>query len=109
MNKAVFDDFIPDIIEHAFRKCGPDWHIPLKTVNNYNIVYIIKGNANYRINDAVHEVKPGDLICLREGDLVETVNNHQNLAQIYDVSFRQKHNNAKKLDGGGGGYIPYYK
>jgi len=110
MNRAVSDDFIPEIIDHAFRKCGPDWHIPLKMLNDYNIIYIIKGNAKYRINSTVYEVNTGDLICLREGDLVETVNNHQNLAQIYEISFRQKYFNNKKSDGGGGGgggYVPF--
>jgi uncharacterized cupin superfamily protein len=62
MTKTVFDDFVPDITGHIFRKCSPDWHIPLNTINDYNIIYIVKGNANYRINGAAHETKAGDLL-----------------------------------------------
>jgi len=95
MKRTIFDDFVPEITGHIFRKCGPDWHIPLNAVNDYNLIYIIKGNATYKINGATHEIQPGDLICLRDGDLVEAVAGSQNLMQHFDVSFHQKYQNSR--------------
>jgi len=105
MKKTVFEDFVPEITGHFFRKCSPDWHIPLNTVNDYNIIFIIKGNASYKINGTAHEIQTGDLICLREGDLVEAAANSQSLMQHYDVSFRQKYQNSRMSAEGGGGVL----
>jgi hypothetical protein len=102
MKKTIFEDFVPDITGYVFRKCTPDWHIPLNTVNDYNLIYVIKGNAHYKINGAAYEIKSGDLICLREGDLVEAVTSPQSLMQHFDVSFCQK-NQISRVSGGGGG------
>jgi len=106
MKKTVFEDFVPEITDHVFRKCGPDWHIPLNTTNDYNLIYVIKGNAAYKINGAVHEINSGDLICLREGDFVEAAVNSQSLMHHFDVSFHQKYKNSRiqATGGGGGGY-----
>jgi glyoxylate utilization-related uncharacterized protein len=104
MKKIVFDDFIPEITDHVFRKCGPDWHSPLNTINDYNLVYAVKGNANYSINGKTHDINPGGLLCLKEGDLVEAVTSTQNPMQHFDVSFRQKYQNSKVSGEGGGGY-----
>jgi YesN/AraC family two-component response regulator len=95
MKKTVFDDFVPEITGFVYRKCGPDWFIPLNTVNDYNLIYVIKGNAVYKINGTAHEIKPGGLVCLRDGDLVEAIGNSQSLMQHFDVSFRQKYQNSK--------------
>ena len=108
MKKTVFEDFVPDITDHVFRKCGQDWHIPLNTINDYNLVYIIKGNAKYTINGAAHGVKAGDLLCLREGDLVEAVTGSQNPMQHFDISFRQKYPNSRVSAEGGVLYPTVY-
>ena len=100
MKKTIFDDFIPDITRHAFCKCSPDWRISLNTVNDYNLVYVIKGNASYTINGAVHEISPGSLLCLREGDLVEASTSAQSPMQHFDISFSQKFLNPKGSAGG---------
>jgi AraC-like DNA-binding protein len=100
MKKNIFDDFVPEITHHIFRKCSPDWFVPLNTVNDFNLIYVIKGNAVYKINGTIHEIKPGCLICLREGDLVEANVNSQSLMQHFDVSFRQKYQNARISAGG---------
>jgi hypothetical protein len=103
MSKTVLDDFVPEITDHFFRKCNPGWHLLPYPVNDYNIVYIIKGNATYTINGSPHEAAAGDLICLSEGDLAEAVTSSHNPMQHYDVSFSKKYHNAKKIGGGGGG------
>ena len=100
MKKTVFDDFIPEITDHVFRKCGPDWRSPLNTVNDYNLVYVVKGNSNYTVNGKTHEINPGGLLCLKEGDLVEAVTSPQNPMQHFDVSFRQKYQNSRISAGG---------
>jgi len=95
MKKTIFDDFVPEITAHIFRKCGSDWYIPLNTVNDYNLIYVIKGNGSYKINGAAHEVRQGDLISLREGDLVESAAGSNGLMQHFDVNFRQKYQNSR--------------
>ena len=106
MKKAVFDDFVPDITGHAFRKCGPGWHLLLNTINDYNLVYVVKGNANYMINNVAYEIKPGDLLCLRDGDLVAAATG-KNPPQYFDVSFHQKYQNSRFFEGKRGGvFLP---
>jgi len=94
MKKTVFDNFIPEITDHVFRKCGPDWRSPLNTINDYSLVYVVKGYAHYTINGKTHEIIPGSLLCLKEGDLVEAAAGSPNPMQHYEVSFRQKYQNT---------------
>jgi hypothetical protein len=101
----VFDDFVPKITDHVFRKRSPEWHILPHVIEDYDITYIIKGNARYTINGVTHDLEPGDLLCLTGGDMIEAVTYLQNQTRCFEVSFYSQYPNVKKVGGGGGGVI----
>ena len=87
MDTGTLDDFVPDIAYFVFRKCHPTWRLPENFVNDHDITYIIKGNARYTINNVVHELGPGDLLYLNQGDLKEAITYPQNLMQCFAINF----------------------
>ena len=92
MKEADYTDITPEIAYHVFRKCNPDWRLVKNRVNDHDITYIIKGNARYIINGIIHELKPGDLLYLTEGDIKEAITYPHNLMQCFAINFnfRQK-------------------
>ncbi|MDR2717864.1 MAG: AraC family transcriptional regulator [Treponema sp.] len=97
MNKTAFDDFVPEITTHTFRKCAPGWRISPYSVSGYHLTYVVKGSARYTINGAPHDVEHGDLISLSGGDLVEAVTSPHNTMHHYDISFSRKHPREGKI------------
>ena len=95
MKKNCIDDIIPDIAYYVSRKCNPDWRLWGDRVNDHDITYIMKGNARYTVNGVVHELKPGDLLYLTEGDIKEAITYPHNLMQCFAINFtlRQKSSN----------------
>jgi len=87
MEKATFDDFVPEIAYFVFRKCAPTWRLWENEVNDHDLTYITKGNARYTINHVVHELGPGDLLYLTKGDLKEAITYPQNLMQCFAINF----------------------
>jgi AraC-like DNA-binding protein len=100
MESRVLDDFVPHISNHDFRKCTPDWRILQRQVEDHDITYVIKGGARYTINGVAHELQPGDLLCLTEGDMKEAVTYPQNLMQYYEVNFTINQQRPKITKGG---------
>jgi AraC-like DNA-binding protein len=101
MDKAVLDDFVPHIVGFMFQKCSPGWHIQPRTVDEYDMTYIVKGNARYVINGVTHEVASGDLLLLNEGDLREAVTSSQNLMQCYVTRFKTNYQESENHGVGG--------
>jgi len=92
MKDSLFDDFVPRITYHVFRKCNPGWHIKPHTVSDFAITYVVKGSARYTINGKSYELKAGDLLCVSEGDVIkEAVTYPHNLMQCYAICFTEKH------------------
>ena len=92
MKDARFDDFVPHIACHVYRKCNPDWHIQRYTASDFDITYVIKGSARYTINGESYELKAGDLLCLSKGDVIrEAVTHPHNLMQCYTIRFTEKY------------------
>ena len=90
MSETVLDDFVPDIAYFVFRKCHPTWRQWMFQLIDHEITYIIKGNARYTINGVAHELGPGDLLYLRQGELKEAITYPQNLMQCYAINFTFK-------------------
>jgi AraC-like DNA-binding protein len=91
-----FDDMVPQINEHVFRKCSPDWRVWESQTSGYEVVYVIKGKARYRVNGAEHDLEPGDLLYLAEGDIVEAASFPQSLMHCFSVNFTPRYLTAKK-------------
>ncbi|MDR3284829.1 MAG: AraC family ligand binding domain-containing protein [Treponema sp.] len=93
-------EIIPRINYLVFRKCPAGWHIPPHLVDDYDITYVISGNAQYTINDKVYDLAPGDLLCLSDGDKKEAITYSDRLMHCFSVNFRLY--NAPHGGGGGG-------
>jgi AraC-like DNA-binding protein len=87
MKEAANDDFVPKIFYNVFRKCGPDWRLRPHFVDDYDITYIVEGNARYTINGKIHELGPGDLLCLTDGVEKEAVTYPKSLMHCFTVNF----------------------
>jgi len=79
--------FVPNIYYSVFRKCGPEWRLHPHFVDRNDITYIIKGAARYTIDGEVHELGPGNLVCLTEGVQKEAVTYPKNLMHCFSVNF----------------------
>jgi hypothetical protein len=107
VEKAVFDEFIPNIVYFMFEKCNPGWRIQPRTVEDHELTYIIKGNARFVVNGTAHELENGDLLYLNEGDLKEAATTLQNPMQCFTVNFKTKYQKAKNNSGEGGISLHY--
>jgi len=90
------DDFVPQIISHAYRKCTSDWRIRPSVVNSYDLSYVVKGSARYTVNDVAYELGPGDLLCLCKGNKRAAITYPKNLLHCYETSFLPKYPQAKE-------------
>ncbi|GHU58207.1 hypothetical protein FACS189444_1510 [Spirochaetia bacterium] len=86
------EDIAPDINYLVFRKCTPSWRLKEHFVENCDITYIIKGGARYTINGVVHELSPGSLICLSEGNRKAAITWPDRLMNCFSVNFSLKNN-----------------
>jgi len=98
----VFDDAVPNITNHAFRKCGPEWRVWESQISGNELTYIIKGKARYTVNGAEHELEGGDLLYLTDGDIIEAATSPQHLMRCFTVNFTPLYL-AKKNAGNSGG------
>jgi len=87
MAKEQFNNFVPVIIYHVFRKCSPDWQLRSHYVNDYDITYVIKGKARYTIDGKNYDVEQGDIICLTDSMEKEAVTNAKNPMHCFSVNF----------------------
>jgi AraC-like DNA-binding protein len=87
MKGTANDDFVPKIYYNVFRKCSPDWRLRPHSVDRFDMTYIIKGNARYTINGEIHELGPGDLICLTDGTEKEAITYSNKLMHCYSVNY----------------------
>jgi AraC-like DNA-binding protein len=95
MKETAFEDFVPKIFYHVFRKCSPEWRLRLHTVDDYDLTYVIKGNARYTIDGTVYELTPGDLLFLTDGLEKEAVTYPKNLMHCFSINFNSKYPSAK--------------
>ena len=101
MDRAVLNDFIPEIAYYVFRKCTPDWRLWEHQVENHDITYVVRGSARYTINGIAYELKPGDLLYLTKGDTKEAVTYPHNLMQCYAINFTAKIKGSNAIGAGG--------
>jgi len=87
MKETISDEFIPKIYGCGLKKCSPYWRLQPQSVDRYNVIYVIKGNARYTVNRKVYELGPGDLLCLAEDVEVEAVTYPKNPMHCFSVEF----------------------
>jgi AraC-like DNA-binding protein len=87
MRGTTTEYFVPRIYYNVFRKCQPGWLIRPHFVDSYDITYIINGKARYTIDGKIHELGPGDLLCLTEGVKKAAVTYPESLMHCFSVNF----------------------
>jgi AraC-like DNA-binding protein len=90
-------EFVPDIHYLVFRKCNAGWRIQPHLVSNYDITYIIKGNARYTISGKKNEISSGDLICIPENTPKAAITYPDRLMHCFSVNFRLKNLDKRNL------------
>jgi YesN/AraC family two-component response regulator len=97
----ILDDFIPKINTHFLHKCTPGWHIWPQIITDFDLTYVIKGNARFTVNGQSHEVESGDILFLCPGDSKEASTYSKNLVQCFTTNFSSKYQPVKKADHAG--------
>jgi AraC-like DNA-binding protein len=97
----ILDDFVPKINEHALQKCTPGWRIWPQVLTDFDLTYIIKGNARFMINGQNHDLESGDLLFLCPGDSKEAAVCSKNLIQCFTTNFIPKSQTSKKQENDG--------
>jgi len=87
MKATANDEFVPKIYYSVFRKCSPDWRLRPHSVDRNDITYIVKGNARYTIDGEIHELGPGNLICLTDGAEKEAITYPKKLMHCFSTNF----------------------
>jgi mannose-6-phosphate isomerase-like protein (cupin superfamily) len=67
INVEPEEHFYPALDYVVFRRCTPDWRMPPQKLKVFDITYVIKGNAEYTIDDEKHTLSPGMILCLPPG------------------------------------------
>jgi AraC-like DNA-binding protein len=97
MKEMAFEDFVPKIFYHVFRKCSQEWRLRNHTVDDYDLTYVVKGNARYTIDGTVYELVPGDLLYLADGMEKEAITYPKNLMHCFSINFNSKYPSTKIL------------
>ena len=87
MNEDLFNDFVPKINYHVFRKCGLDWRLRPHLVDFIDITYVIKGKARYIINGDTYDVEAGDLLCISDGMEKEAITDYKDPMRCFSINF----------------------
>ena len=90
MKEPDFDDFVPSIFYHVFRKCTPEWRLRPHLVDNCDITYLIKGKARYTIDGEPHELEAGDLLFLSGRAEKIAITYPENLMHCFSTNFNSK-------------------
>jgi AraC-like DNA-binding protein len=95
MAETAFEDFVPKIFYHVFRKCSQEWRLRRHTVDDYDLTYVIRGNARYTIDDTIYELVPGDLLYLADGMEKEAITYPKNPMHCFSINFNSKYPSTK--------------
>ncbi|MDR3115222.1 MAG: AraC family transcriptional regulator [Treponema sp.] len=87
-----------DIHYIVFRQCTPAWRLLPHRVSNFDITYVIQGNAGYTIDDITYELSAGDLLCLPENVKKEAVTYPGRLMHCFSVNFQPKDLNMERVE-----------
>jgi len=91
--KEEIDNFVPKIIDLAFRKCREGWRLPSHFQSGSEILYVIEGKGRYLIEEKSrtegksYDLKPGDLLCRAEGQSKKAVIYPGNAMCFFSVNF----------------------
>jgi AraC-like DNA-binding protein len=79
--------YAPIISYAIYRECTPEWEMPRQKLQACDITYVLKGSAEYLINNVKYEVTAGDLLCMPQGSIRQGHTFPENLMTCYAVNF----------------------
>lgn len=80
--------YLPIVWYFVNRKATEKWHIDEMEIDFYNVTFIYKGIAYYRINHNLITVKQGEAICLPQGSFWSAYTDKENPIHCYSFNFR---------------------
>jgi AraC-like DNA-binding protein len=95
--KFVDENLRPDIDYLVFRKCTTSWRMNEYLLERCNIIYVVKGRAQYTINGKDYETRAGDLICLNNGDIQKGITFSDNLMHCFSLYFNLRNAEDKEI------------
>ena len=88
-NFFVNEKIVPNVGYLVFRECSPEWKIKdrLGVFNYWDLTYLIKGAAQYKIDGKIYNLSAGDLLCLPPGHQREAHTYPDNLMHCFAANF----------------------
>ena len=88
-NFLANERIVPNIGYLVFRECSPEWKIKdrLGIFNYWDLTYLIKGAAQYKIDGKIYNLSAGDLLCLPPGHQREAHTYPDNLMHCFAANF----------------------
>ncbi|GHV87321.1 hypothetical protein AGMMS50255_6170 [Spirochaetia bacterium] len=82
------EDNLTLIIDYlVYRECYPGWFMKKHPVQRFDLIYVIQSGARFTIDGVPCEPEAGDLLCLKEGVMVEAVPCGENLMHCFSINF----------------------
>ncbi len=88
MDYNDYENLIPDINYFIHRKCTYDWKIEKSVIDFIDITYIVKGSAQYHIEQKKYNVSAGDLLCIPKGTFRSAISSPEDLMECYPANFQ---------------------
>ena len=76
-----------EIVKVVFRRCSPEWYMPVHRIEHANLTFVVAGEANYQLGGEWWHVGAGDLLCVPHGDLRQASLVLENPMRCYSIDF----------------------
>jgi AraC-like DNA-binding protein len=88
MANKIEEGIMIDIGYMVYRECTPTWIIDRpRPTPWWDITYVLRGSAEYVINDVKYEVSANDLLCIPRGSIRRAGTCPKDLMRCYAVNF----------------------
>jgi AraC-like DNA-binding protein len=78
---------VPEIDYVIYRRCRPAWVLPEHRLPNYDITYLVSGNARYRIDGVEQYLSAGDFLCFPPNTVREGYTFPDRLMHCFSIDF----------------------
>lgn len=87
MESNNYDNVIPDMHYFIHRKCTADWRIDEDVISFIDLTYVVRGSAEYKIDNRTYVAAAGDLLCIPKGSLRSATSRPDDLMECYAANF----------------------
>ncbi|MFA9380594.1 MAG: helix-turn-helix domain-containing protein [Acetanaerobacterium sp.] len=82
----MYDDIVAEVGYYNHRSCTPTWETEEDRINFVDITYIMKGQAEYKVDSKKYIVSAGDLLCIPKGSIRSAISSPDDLMECYCVN-----------------------